>query len=94
MPELTLEGRTGNDERAPFEALECLVHSQRGTLNHAEGSDLNEARTLQEAMIDKDPGLIVRCAAVAEVLRDEAGIGKTDWQSHDVATTIVLRRRR
>lgn len=50
------------------DTLTALRGQLRGSLLTADDPGYDEARSVWNAMIDKRPGLIVRCAGVADVL--------------------------
>jgi FAD/FMN-containing dehydrogenase len=69
MGDLTLRTLGGDDLRLDQETVEALSQAVRGRLVTPSDSDYDEQRTIWNAMIDKRPGLIVRCAGAADVAR-------------------------
>jgi len=67
MANLSLKTLTGGKASIAAEELEALRTRMRGTI-FAPGDDgYDAARTIWNAMVDKRPGLIVRCAGAADV---------------------------
>ncbi len=64
-------------------ALEQLERTHRGELIRADDPEFDDARTIYNAMIDKHPRLIARCADVADVLT-----AVTFGREHDLETAI------
>ena len=62
----TLNGKTKN---LSDEAIAKLEGSLRGSLLRPESEGYEEARTIWNAMIDRRPALIARCAGAADVIR-------------------------
>lgn len=56
------------NNRIEQSAIEQLMHGFRGRLIQPHDTDYDEARTIYNAMIDKRPRLIARCANVADVI--------------------------
>lgn len=50
-------------------AIDAFAAGFRGSLLTSKDMDYNEARTIWNAMIDRRPGLIARCAGAADVVR-------------------------
>lgn len=50
-------------------AVEALASGLRGRVRDPTAADYDAARTIWNAMIDRRPGLIVRCRGVADVIR-------------------------
>ena len=69
MPDLHVKTLTGSDTHLKTETIDKLRESIRGKVLTAESEQYNEARTIWNAMIDKRPALIVRCASAADVMR-------------------------
>jgi len=69
MQDLQVKTYTGNDASLNPETIEKLKQSIRGKVLTPESEQYNEARTIWNAMIDKRPALIVRCAGAADVMR-------------------------
>src|SRR5690349_13786919 len=66
--ELTLRTLDGNDLPIDDGVLDGLRSRLRGTLMTPRSAGYDEVRQIWNAMIDRRPGLIVRCAGVADVL--------------------------
>ena len=60
---------TGASVELDEQAFQELEHQLRGRLIRPEDPDYEEARTIYNAMIDKRPGAIARCANVGDVMR-------------------------
>jgi FAD/FMN-containing dehydrogenase len=69
MPDLHVKSLTGSDIHLKAETIDKLRESIRGKILTPESEQYNEARAVWNAMIDKRPALIVRCASAAEVMR-------------------------
>jgi FAD/FMN-containing dehydrogenase len=69
MSELKLKARSGADARISDEAITAFQEGLRGRLARAGSDDYDQARTIWNAMIDRRPGLAVRCAGAADVVR-------------------------
>jgi hypothetical protein len=69
MGNLALRTLGGDDVRLNKETVEALGQAVRGQVITPSDSDYDEQRTIWNAMIDKRPGLIVRCAGAADVAR-------------------------
>src|ERR671929_2091059 len=59
----------GTDTVLDTQAIEQLGANLRGRLLTADGQGYHEARTIWNAMIDRRPALIVRCAGAGDVVR-------------------------
>lgn len=59
----------GNLTEIKQDAIENLAAGLRGDLLTPDASDYDKERSIWNAMIDKKPGLIVRCAGAADVIR-------------------------
>lgn len=64
------------------QSLESLQDALRGPVFDPQSADYDEARTIYNAMIDRRPAAIARCADVADVI---AAIKFADGQGLDVA---------
>ena len=62
--------RTASEKSAmvPEDALAALRGRLRGRLVEPSDADYDEVRAVWNGMVDKRPGLIVRCAGVADVI--------------------------
>ena len=69
MSELKLKTPSGRDARISEEAITQFEQGLRGRLARAGSDDYDQARTIWNAMIDRRPGLAVRCAGAADVVR-------------------------
>src|SRR6188472_1943328 len=68
MAKIALRTRSGNTA-AVADSLDSLRASLRGSLCLPGEPGYDEARTLWNAMIDRRPGAVVRCASAADVAR-------------------------
>ena len=68
MVDLQVATLAGKDTLIDETAVNAFKTSLRGDLLRAGDDGYDEARTVYNAMIDKRPGLIVRCAGVADVI--------------------------
>ena len=59
----------GETVEVSAESLEVLASSGRGSVLTPESPGYDEARTIWNGMIDRRPGLVVRCAGQADVVR-------------------------
>jgi FAD/FMN-containing dehydrogenase len=69
MQDLQVKTHAGKVASLNAETIEKLRQSIRGKVLTQESENYNEARTIWNAMIDKRPALIVRCAGAADVMR-------------------------
>lgn len=69
MTHITLKARDGRTIELAGEALEGLRDGLRGSVCLPGETCYDEARTIWNAMVDRRPGLIVRCAGTADVMR-------------------------
>jgi FAD/FMN-containing dehydrogenase len=69
MTSSTIKALTSDDVSLDAEAVSTFAASLRGDLVHTTSDDYDEARSIWNAMIDRRPGLIVRCAGTADVVR-------------------------
>jgi FAD/FMN-containing dehydrogenase len=69
MSSLPLKTLTNEDVSLPLEAVESFAAGLRGDLLQPATEGYEEARSIWNAMIDRRPGLIVRCAGTADVVR-------------------------
>ena len=60
-------GTTGHDVALDGASLEKLKSSLRGALLFPGDDGYDKARTVWNAMIDRKPALVVRCAGVADI---------------------------
>jgi FAD/FMN-containing dehydrogenase len=68
MSNLRLTMTTGGETVLEGAAVEAFKASLRGALLRPGDEGYDEARTIWNAMIDRRPALIVRCAGVADVI--------------------------
>lgn len=68
MPDLQLKSRAGASVNIAESALADFGAGLRGRLLAPQAPEYDTARTLWNAMIDRRPGLIVRCAGAADVI--------------------------
>jgi FAD/FMN-containing dehydrogenase len=69
MLDLQVKTYTGGEISLKTETIDKLKESIRGKVLTVESEQYNEVRTIWNAMIDKRPALIVRCASAADVMR-------------------------
>jgi FAD/FMN-containing dehydrogenase len=69
MADLRMITTTGSHTVIEGSTLETFKTSLRGELLRPGNADYDEARKVWNGMIDKRPGLIARCAGVADVIR-------------------------
>ncbi len=69
MADLTMATLDGDTTKIGQEAIRALAASLRGDLLTADAPGYDEARTIWNAMIDRRPAMIIRCAGVADVMR-------------------------
>ena len=68
MPDLQLKSRAGASVNIAESALADFAAGLRGRLLTPEAPEYDAARAIWNAMIDRRPGLIVRCAGAADVI--------------------------
>ena len=69
MPDLQARTRTGEDTTLKGEVVEAFDRALRGRLLTPESQGYDEARTIWNAMIDRRPALIARCAGTSDVIQ-------------------------
>jgi FAD/FMN-containing dehydrogenase len=69
MPEVALKTRDGASAAIAGEDLDALRNAVRGTVCLPGEAGYDEARTIWNAMIDRHPGAVVRCASADDVIR-------------------------
>ena len=69
MPDLSIATRTGGTTTLPATTLDAFTTGLRGSALRAGDPEYDEARSIWNAMIDRRPALIVRCAGAADVIR-------------------------
>jgi FAD/FMN-containing dehydrogenase len=69
MAKIALKTDTGGRATVPVDRLDSLRGSLRGSVCLPGETGYDEARTLWNAMIDRRPGVVVRCAGAADVAR-------------------------
>ena len=71
-------------------ALDALAAQLRGALIVPDDAGYDEARTIWNAMIDRRPGLIVRCAGAADVMqRGRTSPASTSFSSRCAAAATT-----
>ncbi len=78
MSEITIGRRTGGKKPVASEAVEALRLALRGQLLQPGQDGYDAARSIWNAMVDKRPAIIARCAGVADVLRSMAFVRQHD----------------
>src|SRR5262249_16811890 len=68
MQDVHLTRLDGNTITVAASAVEALVSMLRGRVLNTTAAEYDAARTIWNAMIDRRPGLIVRCQGVADVM--------------------------
>ena len=69
MGDLNLTTLDGGNTTIGADAVAALAAGLRGSLLSAADAEYDDARSVWNAMIDRRPGLIVRCAGAADVVR-------------------------
>jgi FAD/FMN-containing dehydrogenase len=69
MPAVDLVTLDGTDTAITEDAIQALAGSLRGDLLTGDSPGYDEARAIWNAMIDRRPALIVRCAGTADVIQ-------------------------
>lgn len=69
MADLNMTTLSGSTTVIGQETIDTLAESLRGSLVTPVDEGYDEARTIWNAMIDKKPGLIIKCAGAADVIR-------------------------
>ena len=72
MVTVEIVSKDGKKTAVDESAIQEFSSGLRGTLLQPEDQDYDEVRQIWNAMIDKKPRIIVRCAGVADVLRSVA----------------------
>ena len=68
MADLSVTSSNGSSATLPLASIEEFRSGLRGSLVTPDSTDYNSARTLWNAMVDKKPAMIVRCAGTADVI--------------------------
>lgn len=68
MSDLSMASTNGAQKTIPSDIVQAFAQGLRGTLVTPDSADYDTSRTIWNAMIDKRPGMIVRCAGTADVL--------------------------
>ncbi|KQZ94046.1 FAD-linked oxidase [Mesorhizobium sp. Root157] len=95
MNDLTLTTLEFGKTTIKAAALEALSAQLRGTALRKEDASYDEARSIWNAMIDRRPGLIVRCAGAADVVsavrfaHDNRLLVSVRGGGHNIAGTAV-----
>src|ERR671928_582121 len=66
---VSIRTSNGGDTVLDTQVIEQLTTNLRGRLLTADSQGYDEARTIWNAMIDRRPALIVRCAGAGDVVR-------------------------
>jgi len=69
MTTVTIQTKTGNTLEVGQEQLDALQKSLRGQVCPPGDAGYDEARSLWNAMIDRSPGLVIRCTGAADVMQ-------------------------
>ncbi len=69
MKQATIKTLTGSTLEFNEEILETLQHGLRGQICLPEEAGYDEARTLWNAMIDRRPGMVIRCNGTVDVIQ-------------------------
>ncbi|NIM52831.1 MAG: FAD-binding protein [Gemmatimonadales bacterium] len=69
MADLTMRTTNGGNTVVPQHAVARLAEGLAGELVTAESADYDERRAIWNAMIDRRPGLIARCASAEDVVQ-------------------------
>jgi FAD/FMN-containing dehydrogenase len=69
MKDISIQSRTGGKKTINNEAVQGLSQTMRGALLLPGQDGYDSARTIWNAMIDKHPAVVARCAGVSDVLR-------------------------
>jgi FAD/FMN-containing dehydrogenase len=95
MNDLSLTTLDGGRTTISAAALDALAATLRGTLLYATDADYQTARTIWNAMIDRRPGVIVRCMGAADVVsavrfaRDKGLLVAIRGGGHNIAGNAV-----
>src|SRR5262245_24520213 len=95
MPDLQVKIRTGGETTVKEQDLGGLTGSLKGQVLTPDSADYNEVRMIWNAMIDRRPALIVRCANDADVVqavrfaRDHKLIVAVRGAGHNIAGNAV-----
>ena len=93
--ELTLRTLDGGNLAIGADAMDGLKSHLGGSLITPNSADYDEVRQIWNAMIDRRPGLIVRCAGTADVLacvrfaRDRRLLTSIRGAGHNIAGNAV-----
>ncbi len=99
MSDAVLRTASGGSVAVAADALNTFRGQLRGRLVQPADADYDEVRAVWNGMIDKRPGLIVRCAGVADVIASVAFARAQDLLvavrggGHNVAGNSGVRRR-
>ena len=95
MNSMSLTTLEGGETTVDGAALEALAAQLRGTVLRQGDAAYDEARTVWNAMIDRRPGLIVRCAGASDVItavnlaRENRLLVSVRGGGHNIAGTAV-----
>lgn len=68
MSNLTLTSNTGSQKTLASDTVQAFAAGLRGSLITSDSPEYDTARTIWNAMINKHPGMIVRCAGTADII--------------------------
>lgn len=83
MTEFEIARRNGGTKVLTEQEMEVLSGNLRGKLVGPGDTEYEEARTIWNAMIDRRPGAVVRCAGAADVIR-----AVNHAREHDLALSV------
>lgn len=69
MADVNIRTLDGRDTAVSVEQIQALAASLRGEVITPASATYDEARSIWNAMIDRKPGMIIRCVGVADVIR-------------------------
>jgi len=95
MNSIEMASLNGGPSAVPAEAVDGLNANLRGRLIHPGDADYDQTRTIWNAMIDRRPALIARCAGTADVMaavrfaRDHNVLASVRGAGHNIAGTAL-----
>jgi FAD/FMN-containing dehydrogenase len=95
MDDVSLTALDGRQKTVGAAAVETLAGQLRGSLLKSRDASYDEARTIWNAMIDRRPGLIVRCLGAADIVaavgfaRDHGLLVAVRGGGHNIAGNAV-----
>src|SRR5512142_2363472 len=69
MNSVRIKGRTGRMVSVPQNAIDALVDAFHGKLVQPSSPEYNPARSVWNALVDRRPALIARCASAQDVVQ-------------------------